>query len=477
MKDMVIGADVVDVERVVGFARSAQRLVLDDEAARSVLDHAAVASRAAAQGAAYGRTTGVGANRDIAASDHDGDHGMRLIRSHATGAGTDLGPEVARAAMVIRAHQLSRPGSGIPLEPLGALVAAAADGRTAPVRTFGGIGTGDIVVLAELALALVGERPWHDGSRHAYLASFGSNAALSFMSSSAPTLAVAALAAHDLGQLVEPSIAVAALGAAAIRGNPQQWSEVAAGTRPSPGVEVAAHTMRRVLAGCTAEAARTQDPLSWRMIPFVAGPLVEAHGELVAEIDRAIDARAENPRFTDDGVVHHGAFQLTSLGLRLDVARLALTQWLSTSLARLVKLHDPAYTGQGRFLASGPAGSSGTMVLEYTAASALETMRTLADPSSRHTTTISIGTEDHASFATRSAMATRECVDAVRTVLACELIAAVRALRGADELVLGQPVRHLLEVCGELGSPGADRPLIDEIDRAGQLLASGDLTP
>jgi histidine ammonia-lyase len=477
VKDMVIGADVVDVERVVGFARSAQRLVLDDEAARSVLDHAAVASRAAAQGAAYGRTTGVGANRDVAASDHDGDHGMRLIRSHATGAGIDLGPEVARAAMVIRAHQLSRPGSGIPLEPLGALVAAAADGRTAPVRTFGGIGTGDIVVLAELALALVGERPWHDGSRHAYLASFGSNAALSFMSSSAPTLAVAALAAHDLGQLVEPSIAVAALGAAAIRGNPQQWSEVAAGTRPSPGVEVAAHTMRRVLAGCTAGAARTQDPLSWRMIPFLAGPLIEVHGELTAEIDRAIDARAENPRFTDDGVVHHGAFQLTSLGLRLDVARLALTQWLSTSLARLVKLHDPAYTGQGRFLASGPAGSSGTMVLEYTAASALETMRTLADPSSRHTTTISIGTEDHASFATRSAMATRECVDAVRTVLACELIAAVRALRGAEQLALGPTVRHLLEVCGELGSPGADRPLIDEIDRAGQLLASGDLTP
>jgi histidine ammonia-lyase len=65
----------------------------------------------------------------------------------------------------------------------------------------------------------------------------------------------------------------------------------------------------------------------------------------------------------------------------------------------------------------------------------------------------------------------------VRTVLACELIAAVRALRGADELVLGQPVRRLLEACGELGSPGADRPLIDEIDLAGRLLASGELTP
>jgi histidine ammonia-lyase len=419
----------------------------------------------------------VGANRDVAASDDDGAHGMRLIRSHATGAGTDLGPEVARAAMAVRAHQLSGPGSGIPLEPLAALVAAAADGRTAPVRSFGGIGTGDIVVLAELALALVGERPWHDGSTRAYIDSFGANAALAFMSSSAPTLAVAALATHDLVQLIEPSIAVAALGAAAIRATGQQWSTVAAATRPSVGVERAAQVMREVFDGCTAEPARTQDPLSWRMIPFVAGPLLEAGADLVAELDRAIGARAENPRFVDEGVVHHGAFQLTSVGLRLDMFRLALTQWLSTSLARLVKLHDPAYTEQGRFLAVGPAGSSGTMVLEYTAASALETVRTLADPSSRHTTTISIGTEDHASFATRSAMATRECVDAVRTVLACELTAAVRALRGAGDRPLGPMAHRLLDVCTGIGEPGADRPLIDELALAAQLLAELDLNP
>lgn len=475
VRTLVIGIDTVNVESVTTYARTDQRLELHGEAARSVHDHAEVAARAASLGAAYGRTTGVGANRDVAASDDDGDHGMRLIRSHATGAGVDLGPEVARAAMAIRAHQLSRPGSGIPLDPLAALVAAAADGRTAPVRTFGAIGTGDIVALAELALALVGERPWRDGSTHSYLPSFGANAALAFMSSSAPTLAVAALAVHDLVRLIEPSIAVAALGAAAIRANGEQWSEVAASTRPSYGVDTAARTMRDVLVGCSAEPARTQDPLSWRMIPFVAGPLIEIGDELVAEVNRAIDARAENPRFTDDGVVHHGAFQLTSLGLRLDIFRLALTQWASTSLARLVKLHDPSYSGQERFLASGPAGSSGTMVLEYTAASALETVRSLADSPSRHTTTISIGTEDHASFATRSAMAARECVDAVRTVLACEMIAAVRALRGANGIALGPVVSRTLEVCGDIGKPGADRPLIDEIARAADLLTELDI--
>ena len=43
---------------------------------------------------------------------------MRLVRSHATGAGTVLGAEVGRATMLIRAHQLAAPGSGLPLDVL-----------------------------------------------------------------------------------------------------------------------------------------------------------------------------------------------------------------------------------------------------------------------------------------------------------------------------------------------------------------------
>jgi histidine ammonia-lyase len=191
--------------------------------------------------------------------------------------------------------------------------------------------------------------------------------------------------------------------------------------------------------------------------------------EATVEIDRAIDARAENPRYADGGVVHHGAFNLTSLALRLDTLRLALTQWASTSVARTVKLNDPAYTGQRPFLAHGPDGSSGVMVLEYTAGSALETVRTLADPSSRHTVTISIGTEDHASFATRSAVAALDTVAALRTVLACELITAVRALR-ATATYIGQPARDALAACDALPTDTADRPLIDDLSIATDLL-------
>ena len=475
MEPLVLGRDAVDTGTIARFAAAPTRVTLHPDVAAAVRANAVEANAAAATGAAYGRTTGVGANRDVAADDSDDLHGMRLVRSHATGAGTVLGAEVGRATMLIRAHQLAAPGSGLPLDVLEGLTAAINDGRVPPVRALGGIGTGDIAVLGEVALCLLGERPWLDGEVCPYLEHIGGNAALAFMSSSAPTLAVAALAAESLRRLTRSSVLVAAMGLAAVRANPQQWSSAAGDARPSPGVAVVVSLLQRTLEASQWHAPRTQDPLSWRTIPYVAGPFWQVVDELRVEVDACVGARAENPRFVDGSVWHHGAFMLTSLGLRLDTARLALTQWTATSLARLVKLHDPAYTGQRRFLASGPDGSSGHMVLEYTAASALESVRSLAEPCSRGTVTISLGNEDHASFSSRGAVAAMEAVRCAEVAVGCELLSAARALRSAQGsevggVTVGGPLTAVLEHCSDLGELPDDHPLIDEVERASTVL-------
>lgn len=467
---LVLGLHPVTSGTVARFASEPFGVTLHPDAAAAV--GANEAEAAASTGAAYGRTTGVGANRDVAADDDDDRHGLRLVRSHATGAGALLGREVGLATMLIRAHQLSGAGSGLPLTVLEGLVAATNDGRVPPVRALGGLGTGDIAVLGEVALCLLGERAWLDGTTQRYVDNIGGNAALAFMSSSAPTLAAAALASESLRRLARSSVLVAAMGLAAVRANPQQWSAVAAATRPSEGVAGVVALLQRTLAGSTWTGPRVQDPLSWRTVPFVAGPLWQAGDELGREVDACIDARAENPRFVDGAVWHHGAFMLTSLGLRLDAARLALTQWTSTSLARLVKLHDPAYTGQSRFLSSGPAGSSGHMVLEYTAASALDTVRTLAEPCTKGTVAISIGNEDHASFASRGALATMEALRAAEVAVGCELLSAARALRRADGVHVGGPLREVLQACEGLGEPSDDHQLIDDVAGALEALSA-----
>lgn len=451
-------------EMVAGDERT---LVLTDSVAESVRNAADEAAAAAERGAAYGRTTGVGANRDVAADDADGEHGLRLVRSHAAGGGEDLGADVANSTMRIRSQQLAHPGSGVPLDVLVALVAATNDGRAMPVRRFGGVGTGDITVLADLALALLGEAPWRDGTTHRYLDHLGANAALAIMSSSAPTLAIAAHAAAELRDVAWAALANAVIGAHAVGANPQQWSSVAESVRPSPGVSSASRAMRRFAGDVT--PSRTQDPFGWRAVPYVLGPMLDVLDALDDEIERCVNAGTENPRFADGAVWHHGGFHHTSLALALDTARLALVQWVTLSLSRQVKLNDPAYTGATRFLAEGPPGSSGAMVLEYTASSALEEVRTLADPTTRHTTTISIGTEDHATFAWRGAIAARDAARAARTVVACELLTATRALRVTGRR--SPALEPLLAACSSLSVEDADRPLVDDLRVAEALLA------
>jgi histidine ammonia-lyase len=290
------------------------------------------------------------------------------------------------------------------------------------------------------------------------------------MSSSAVTVANAALALRDVEQLAKASLVVAALTALPVRANKQQWSEVAGGVRPSPGVAITAEVMRNLIDDSRYESARTQDPFGWRPIPYIFGPLLDAIAVLRKEVNNCINYPVENPRFVDGGVWHHGGFHLTSLALRLDHLRLALTQWITTSLARMVKLNDPAYTGQQRFLANGPAGSSGVMVLEYTAASALESLRLKADPVTLHTTVVSIGTEDHAPFATQSVFQTREATAAARVVVACELVTAVRAARHAVGATPGTGLKAILEACATLPTETADRALMGDVQIAQSLL-------
>ena len=119
-------------------------------------------------GAVYGLTTGVGALRHVPRSDpvpDDGSSpGLRLWRSHATGIGETYDDASARAGMAIRLHQITSGRSGVSSGLASSLGAAVASGAVPDLHQSGSIGTGDLVPLAELALTLIGERPWRSGS-------------------------------------------------------------------------------------------------------------------------------------------------------------------------------------------------------------------------------------------------------------------------------------------------------------------------
>ncbi|MHC6595165.1 aromatic amino acid lyase [Arthrobacter sp. C152] len=428
----------------------------------------------------YGRSTGVGANKSVSLpqSNSSADvHGLNLLRSHATDAGSVLAPQVVRAMLVIRLSQLAAGGSGIHPKVAEALQTMINDDFLPKVREFGGIGTADLPALAGTALTLLGERqPLGPGSSIPLLKDWTTEDALPFISSSALTIAQAVLAHQKLTVLLENLTSVSALSFAAMHGNPEAFSPEVARAADSPAARQMTQKVRALIAGTTT-AARIQDPFCLRTLPQVLGSIAEELDALGTLLETLVVSSHENPlvygSVTDgsNGVVHHGLFQMISLSRRLDALHLALGASCATHLHRIDLLCDPTYTGLPPFLAHDDSGQSGVMMLEYVAAAAVGVIRANAQPASLQSVVLSFGTEEDASFASLAASRLEQTIDAVATVTAVELICAGRALRMQGR-TFGTDSRFsdALEAAFTLPAETVDRDLRQDIDQAMNLV-------
>jgi histidine ammonia-lyase len=427
-------------------------------------------------GAVYGLTTGVGALRNVPTDITPGDgtsQALRLWRSHASGLGETYDDATARAAMAIRLHQITSGRSGVTTGLAASLGAAVASGAVPDLHRFGSIGTGDLVPLAELALTLVGERPWRSGS--APVAEVDDGDALPFMSSNALTLATSLLVHRRLARLSESAEKVTALSACALQASLQAYDERVHAGRPDASQQAVARRLMAMLEPATWVPARIQDPFALRTVPQVHAPFLDALSTTEHAVQVEVDDSTENPLVTADGTpLHHGGFVTARLSATLDALRQATYPVIALSAARLSALINPSLTGLPAFLASGPPGSSGVMILEYLAQDALARARLMASPVSTGHAVLSLGLEEHASFSTQAAWACEEMVRLAPVVLGCELVAAVRALRSDPERLPDAPVRAVFEVAAAvLDDDRNDRPFDDDLAAAVRLVETG----
>jgi len=449
------------------------------------------ATAAVTQRQVYGRTTGVGANRSIGVDAADAAasirHTLALLRSHATSAGPLRSQTRVRATLVVRLNQLAAGGSGISLTAIDALTAMINADALPPIREHSGIGTGDLTALATTALGLLGEVPLTNGLRPVLL---GVHDALPFVSSNAATLADAALATARLQVLAKAGLAIASLTAVAVSANFEAFNPVVERATPGAG---ARRVCRTILALSDPDgpgrpflsrpSPRIQDPFAMRCLPQVNGLLLDALDHLDRVVSAHLNVAAENPVIvaapeSPDSpvdtcpavVAHHGGFHIPAVSLACDSAAIAVAQSVPLLLGRLAMLIDPAATGLPAFLGDGTPGASGVMMLEYLAASALADLRSAASPASLGSVTLSRGMEEHASFASQAAVQLLETAEAYATALACELVAAVRAVRMQNLPVPESGWGAVLRACGELGDSTADRDLTADLGQAESLL-------
>ncbi|PUB29756.1 histidine ammonia-lyase [Promicromonospora sp. AC04] len=454
----------------------------------------ALTQRLVAEVPTYGRTTGVGANKTAVVED-DGAHGLRLLRSHAVDAGAELPARAVRAMLAVRLNQLCVAGSGVDPVVLPALERMLNTDAPPTVRAHASIGTGDLGALAGTALTLMGERPATGPLEP--MEPWNRDSALPFISSNALTIGRACLVVDALDRLDRAAAVVYALSFRGLDGNPSVLSPTAVRAAAAPGVDVVAGRALRLLgagagsaersagvevgadagAGAGVEAgagqpARIQDAFGLRVFPISQGAFTHALGTLAEQAGRVLGVAQENPFFDLAGaaVVHHGAFHQAALGLALDGCNLALAQTGPLVMSRIGMLNEPALTGLRPFLATGPEGASGLMMAEYVAASALGELRAAAQPASLGSVSLSRGTEEDASFASQAVVQAERAVAAYRTLLACELVGAVRLLRQRGVDLPAGPLHDALKVTAALPTDDTDRDLRNDLELAENLL-------
>lgn len=417
-----------------------------------------------------------------------------LVRSHAMGVGPPLPVEVSRAVVLLRLNSLLKGHSGV-RPAVVQLLAAMLNRDLAPViPSWGSVGaSGDLVPLAHLALALLGEgMVWRDGAAvrasdamaEAGLQplSLEPKEGLALVNGTEVTLALGSLALARLERVALSAEVAAALSMEALGATAEPFDERLLDARPHPQARRVAANLRLLLSGSPRIRRRgegpVQDAYSLRAVPAVHGAARESFewAARVAEVEMA--SAVDNPLvFTDPPAILSGAnFHAQPLAIAWDSCRIGVATLAGIVERRIDRLVNPHLNGGlPPFLTRHSGLRSGLMMAQYVAASLAAECRALASPASVHSIATSAGQEDVVSMGTTAARWLGESVDRLAHLVALELAAGAEAagfreghLSRAGDAVVRWVRERVPSVAEE------DRPLSEAIQCTAKAVAAGE---
>ncbi|WP_114578921.1 histidine ammonia-lyase [Saliphagus sp. LR7] len=440
-----------------------------------------------------------------------------LLRSHAAGGRRELDREAVRAMMVTRINALLVGHSGIREVVVDRLLELLNEGVRPVVPSHGSLGaSGDLAPLAHMSLVLVGEgEAWvesGDGPERLpgeeALASIGAEPltlapkeGLALINGTQLTVGIAALAIVNGEELLLAADVAGALTTEVTLGTTASSHPAIHDVRPHEGQRASAEHVRELTAGSEVVEAhrncdRVQDAYSLRCLPQVHGAARDSISHLREAVEVELNSATDNPLVFSAGraddrasgtdraaVLSGGNFHGEPLALRLEYARLALTDLTAIAERRIDRLLNPNLQEDHLppFLAPESGLQSGYMLLQYTAAALLNESRSLG-ASVTDNTPVSGGQEDHVSMSAQSAYNARQVLENARRVVASELVAASQAAEFVDRafdagaLSLGRGTGAAYDaVRGVVPPLREDRPVREDVEGVLELLENGDL--
>jgi len=482
----------------VEIARGAPASMSEDVLRRVDASRQVVVTALKAGAVVYGVTTGFGALADVRLTpEHSAALQHGLLRSHAVAVGSELPPEEVRAMLALRAHVLALGHSGVRRAVVLRFVEMLERGILPVVPEQGSLGaSGDLAPLAHLALPVIGEGEVHfEGERLPAMAALGrcgleplvleAKEGLALINGTQGMTAIGVLAAWRAARLAKIADISAALTIEAILGTDRAFDARVVGLRPHPGQLASARNLVRLLAGSEILSSHrksdhiVQDAYSIRCAPQVHGAFrdVVRHSTETLEIELA--SVSDNPVVLPETgeILSGGNFHGQPVALACDSLAAATVGLASISERRLFRLLDPKTSnGLPPFLVGEAGVNSGFMVCQYTAASLVSEMKTLAHPAAVDSITSSAGQEDHVSMGMIAARHARECLRDAEAVIAMEVLAAAQACELRAPLLAGAATRAAIASLRKVVPTLLhDRALKPDVDATIALVGDGEL--
>lgn len=416
----------------------------------------------------YGINTGFGPMAQYKIGDQDLKQlQYNLIRSHCSGTGNLLPPNEVRSLMIVRLCSLMMGYSGINKE-LVFLLRDLINKEVYPcIYEHGGVGaSGDLVQLAHLALALIGEgKVLYDGkyqeAKTVYRKlnlkplTIHQREGIAVLNGTSAMTGIGAINLIHSRNLVNWSVIFSTMINELVEAFDDHFSDELNRLKPHAGQQKVAGAMKKI-AGKSKLIKKRHDILyqskniekqdivkekvqeyySLRCVPQILGPVFDtvlyAEGIIAGEINSVND----NPIIDSAGqnVFHGGNFHGDYVALEMDKLRIAITKLVMLSERQLnYLLNDKLNQKLPPFLNLGKLGLNyGMQGMQFTATSTTAECQTLSNPSYIHSIPNNNDNQDVVSMGTNSAVITRKVIDNAFEVLSIHAIAVAQAIDGIN---------------------------------------------
>jgi len=419
----------------------------------------------------YGVNTGFGPMvHRIISEDHLSDLQYNLVRGHAVGMGDAVDGTFVLGAMLVRLNTILRGFSGVS-PGLAKALQSLINARIAPiVPEHGAVGTsGDLVQLAHIALALIGEgdvlhsgkrKPASEALRAAGITPYqlGPKEGLSLINGTAVMSGIGALLIHDAECIIDLAVRTGACALELVQGFSDVLDESLHRLRPHHGQLHIARMMREMLKDSRRLRDREQlqdkvhirketyttdiilqEVYSFRCIPQILGPIYDATRSAREVLETEINSVTDNPIVDRAGkFLHGGNFHGDYVATAVDHLKIGMTK-LTLLTERRINFFLNKNANGGVFPPflnlKEPGLSMGLQGLQFVATSTTAQSQSLSYPHSLHSIPTNGDNQDVVSMGTDAALITHKVIENAYALIAIELVVLAQA---AETLAIGE---------------------------------------